>query len=156
MPDWLHVHRALEWYQSYEEEISEEEWAEHVAVTPDLVRAGPATTRWTGHPEGATVELMWEEGRLSVGDPDQPTRVWLWELATELGGQLQGDLSEYYGPDGVAIEDEDANDWMTYDAGDDEGFTFDVPDEPTPLQAILDPNRQTSRADFFRNFLRRN
>jgi hypothetical protein len=143
----LHVHRAADWFESEFQPISRPEWATYVTASDDLVPWADGTIRWTGHPDGTSVALVWQDGRIIVENVDGPTRVRLALVAAAFEGLLQGDDCEVYGPDGEPLVDDEP-----FQAQREAAFT---PRSDEDLDRIFDPERPSSRAEFLRGLLRR-
>lgn len=157
MSEWIHVHRAADWYESTLDPIPETEWRACVARSDDLAEEPHGEVRWTRHPDGVGVLLVWEDGRISTADADSPTRVRLAALALELRGLLQGDGSDLYGPDGEPVDDERDDHWVAADPNE---LPDDVPERDAWDEAVADanpwdPSRPRSRGELLRGIFRR-
>jgi hypothetical protein len=145
------------WFDSLGAPISESEWLGCVARNDDLDPTDDGVL-WRGHPDELRLELVWEEGRISADDLDEHVRRRLALLAAELGAELEGDDGTVYGPDGEPVEPENPTWPADADIDDsEEEFTLEAgfDDSWRGLAEVWDPDRPTSRADFFRSFFRR-
>jgi hypothetical protein len=151
---WLHLHRSEDWYESAFEPIPVEEWRACVDRHADLTPALEGAVTWKGHPGGQVVTLQWEDGRVTIDVCDEPTRIRMAALATELGVTLQSDDLTEIGPDGELILREDGSDWAA--GQDDTADELVDPWEELPdVPPVWDPTRATSRGEFLRGLFRR-
>ncbi len=145
MSDEIHVHRAADWFESPFQPIERAEWEAYVNAHTDLVPWPDGTIRWTDHPAGTSVPLVWDDGRIVADNLDVPTRIRLARIAVAFQGVLQGDDCEVYGADGEPLVEDDPA--LTEQAESDA--------RDADLDRIWDPDRPTSRGDFLRGLLRR-
>ncbi len=121
----LHITRKENWFDEAPG-ISLQDWLAHVADDPELRLDGFAEAAvgngkvlrverqglcvWTAYSGGErgndTCWLAWSEGgNIDVKNPDPEIRRKMWAIAERLGGRVQGDDGEFYGPDGEPIAD---------------------------------------------------
>jgi len=116
----VHVHRAEEWYEAEGTPITLEEWQAYVEASPDLRMddfAEAETTDgalirteqegiavWTAH--GQSPWFTWFEGAVVIKNPDEAMLRRAHEIASALGGRVQGDEGEFYDADGHELTGE--------------------------------------------------
>jgi hypothetical protein len=93
----VHITRADSWVLSDEIQIGREEW-QSAARDANLISTGDPGYFYAravrGNGEDASFE--WDEGRITVIEPDEPTLVKMLQLAATLDAIVQGDEDEIY------------------------------------------------------------
>jgi hypothetical protein len=78
-------------------ELTPHDAFEESSETGESIRVdAPGLASWTAHPEGEPVWFDWSRGRITVGNPDEPTiRKMAW-IAGRLSASVVGDEGETY------------------------------------------------------------
>lgn len=119
----LHITRRKDWFEEDGPEISLAEWRDYVAQDPELRldNQAEATTPagetiryeneglavWTGTTAGGAPEggvwFDFRRGNIVVKNPENDAVIKMHAIAQALGGRVQGDEGEDYGPDGEPL-----------------------------------------------------
>ncbi len=95
----LHVTRADSWMFNDGFQIAPEEWMAIVDQDPELVHnpaGGPYFAQWQGEAAPPDASFDWYEGNVFTKSPDRATVAKMLDIASWLGGQVQGDEGEIY------------------------------------------------------------
>lgn len=106
----VHITRAKFWADETGPRIERHEWLRVIAQDPSLREPEPGGPIQNGGGEVGFVVVLggpcwidYRDGCLSSKYPDRATRIKMHEIATRLGGSVQGDEGEEYGPDGEPL-----------------------------------------------------
>jgi len=119
----IHLTRRTNWFDDGGPEIALHEWRALVAIDPEMRLDGYAEARlpdggvfraedpslavwlaYSGHGVDGNMAWIWHSGgNVMAKNPDAEIRAKMWRLAQALGARVQGDESEFYGPDGEAL-----------------------------------------------------
>jgi hypothetical protein len=112
----VHITRRHNWFDPKGPEISPAEWLDFVAADPEMRLDGYAETRmqdgsvfrtereglsvWTaysGHDEsGNKAWFLYQNGYVTVKNPDDEILRKMWSIAQDLSAKVQGDEGEVY------------------------------------------------------------
>ncbi|MBB2749755.1 UNVERIFIED_ORG: hypothetical protein GGI57_000421 [Rhizobium aethiopicum] len=118
----VHITRKENWFDPTPG-FTVREWLDYVDSDPELRHDGFAEAPlddgmalrieqeglsvWTAYSGGTKGNdvcwFSWSHNNINAKNPDQEIRQKMWEIAERLGGKVQGDEGELYGPDGNHI-----------------------------------------------------
>lgn len=102
----LHITRKRGWADATGPEITLEEWLAFVEQDPEMTHAadlGEHFAVWSGPSVHESPWLAWDDGNIYSKNPDRPLIAKMYQVATALGAEVQGDDGETYGSEGAPI-----------------------------------------------------